>query len=90
MKLFALAFLLAPLACASIIYDFSGTSTAPTFTGVTWTFTFTSPGYVTTDTTAFPGASLTCSGCNKIDLLPTHPGTSTDSREVTYVNTLPP
>jgi hypothetical protein len=86
MKLFALVFLLAPLAFAGVIYDFSGTSTAPGFEGGPWTFTYTSPGFVTTDTTVFPGPSLTCSGCSRIDLLPTHPGTSTDSRQVTYYN----
>jgi hypothetical protein len=85
-RLFCLL-LLAQVVSASVIYSFSGTDTAgPPFPPGPFTFTLTLSTLITSDLTdVVPGATLTCSACSFVSMLPSHPGSpATDTRQIQY------
>jgi hypothetical protein len=79
-------FLLAHVASASVIYSFTGNSDiGPPVPPGPFTFTLTTPSFIVSDlTNIIPGPTLTCNLCDSISMLPSHPGTATDSRQIAY------
>src|SRR5713226_7723681 len=76
-----------PARADTVIYTFSGTTnfTPQFFPPGPFTFTLTSPSFITADLpNVVPGVTLTCSACDFISMLPSHPQSATDSREVAY------
>jgi len=71
-------------AMSAVLYEFAGTSTNP-FESGSFSFTFLAADFITADTVVLPGPNLTCvPACQKIALLPSHPGTVEDSRTVEF------
>jgi len=89
-KLVLLAFLpfLAQVASASVDSSFSGTNDpvlVPPFPAGSFTFTFTSPSFITSDLNFIvQGPTLTCSDCDAVSILPSHPGATFDSLQIGY------